>query len=142
MEKLRCIELEGDLFGKQHSSLWEFVEKYISLNNPQTEFQDGRIQCHAEKNRSFDDLLLLCQNYYPETTIEELVNTFCSLSKTKTLSPEVWYCDTINKPVITHDHFDENRRRSRTKSLFTSFEYNTKGNSQWSKSELSSMIKE
>jgi hypothetical protein len=130
-----------------HSNLIEMMCLYLKHTSPRTYWvRDKRLQCDGGKNRSFDDLLLLSKNYYPDTTIEELVNV---VSKAIELVREngknsiIYYCSTIEKPIVwkrtlTEDHFCTSHRGFYSYKDYR--ETNLKGVSKWSLFELYNML--
>lgn len=132
MDKIYCKALDG-----KHISLFGLMKEYISDANPQTQFEDGSVQCYSLKNRSFDDMLIMAQTYYSGTTIEELVNVIAKLKDNKPLYPMVTYCHEVGRPVINAKEFV---RDDLIKGIFTNKLLYDKAHSRWCKQELIDMI--
>lgn len=70
----------------QHKFVMTYKDEYCSI-----------MDCH-EARRSFEDLLEICQTYYPETTEEELAKTLFELHKKDNL--QCLFCPDILKIVF------------------------------------------
>ena len=92
---------------KYRCNLYEFVKNYYKQNQPATyETEDCKLislQCQKGCNRSFQDMLWLCQTYFPETTAKELAKIWRKLYDEKIT--EVFFCSDINKVVSHHDSY-------------------------------------
>lgn len=101
------------------------------------------IQCHKYKYRSFDDILLIAQTYYPKVKVETVFKTLLLLNNEKfkdkkTISEDslipitLSFCNTINRI-----RFINTSSRIRN---FTNLLGSTKGKSKYSWKELFKMI--
>lgn len=90
------------IYGYNNGFVYRFVETYADIECKQRE-------CHSAR-RSFEDLLEICQTYFPETTERDLAKSLYKLSHTEnalSLKPgchiRIMYCSTIEKMVFTTD---------------------------------------
>jgi len=86
---------------KEYQSLRELIEHFHSLS-PTTYWADNNShQCPRNRNRSIDDLLMMCNNYFPGTTVKDILTVIKAMSNG---SEEFYYyffvCDNIGKPVL------------------------------------------
>lgn len=140
----------------KYDSVFDVMSHYFSIENdtlgrnPATYWADtGEEQCGADKNRSFDDLLLLAQYYIPEATIEGVVNALYkyNIGKTEGLIAVI-YCGNIERFVVTSNRY-ENKTIDGARYVFGylppesySKAEGCAANSQWELNEIKAMIKE
>ena len=127
-------------------SLEVIIKDYFEKESPETYWSDtNELQCDRYKHRSPDDLLLLANHYFPETSIKDLMNAYKSINdefrkdgRTMIFS----FCPDMDKPRLrkliyrTDDFLDINKGMI----LFTSDWVDRKGNSKWCLRELAAMI--
>jgi len=86
----------------KYDSLKELLRHYFELKNPATFFSGNhKYQCDAGRHRSIDDLLLLCNHYFPDTTIEQMMGAMLDwdneLQKEKGIQLIISVCSTIQR---------------------------------------------
>ena len=95
----------------KYDSVFDVLNHYFYISgdniNPATYWADSHVlQCPARKNRSFDDLLLMCQYYIPESKIEDVVNAIYQFNKDKDEGGlGCIHCSTIKRFVITSSRY-------------------------------------
>ena len=140
---------------EKYDSVFDVIEHYFNtttddgLRNPATYWEDSNeLQCKAHKNRSFDDLFLLCQHYIPGAKIEDVVNSVYQFNKKMgdTGLLACIHCSTVQRFVICSSRYTKSTIESANYiyDLFPPSEYSKEnGNgkeSQWTLNELKSMI--
>ncbi len=101
-------------------TLKEFLEKFFSYErsgHSRTSvetFEDEKCtirQCDCNRYRSIDDLLECVNTYYPEVTIQELLNNLITLDLKSSYGTKLYfypmYCDNIRKPVMLYFHMKQ-----------------------------------
>jgi hypothetical protein len=100
----RTIYFQGEK--QAFNSLDELMEYYLSKNSPATYWVDNdEIQCEAGKNRSIDDLMLMCNHYLPNTEVKELILALQRIGNEKKkygLCVLILICPGIKKTVVYH----------------------------------------
>jgi len=146
-------DIEGDtIYLKEQKSLYkdvsELLSDYSNREHPSTYWRsDDSLQCTEDRNRSFDDLLLLCKNYFPNTTVNEIVKFYVNESKSAKNEDKIAYCSYcsgVRKPVV----HPKNAIKKNVKNVsaindffyFPSIRYDIKENSQFSPQELIDMV--
>ena len=88
---------------KHKDDLYEFVKTYYEEYTPATYTKEdcnlNSLQCTKGKYRSFQDMLYLCQTYFPDTTDKQLAVVWRQLYKNKII--DVLWCYDIHK-VTSH----------------------------------------
>ena len=86
-------------------NLYEFVKAYYVNKTPATYKEEDcnlkSLQCNKDANRSFQDMLWLCQTYFPDTTDKQLAVIWRKLYDNAII--EVFYCADIHKVVSYND---------------------------------------
>ena len=84
---------------KHNDDLYEFVKAYYIESNPSTYTEEDcnlkSLQCSTGSYRSFQDMLFLCQTYFPETTAKDLAVIWRRLYNAKII--DVLWCHDIEK---------------------------------------------
>lgn len=85
---------------ERKSKIKDFVYEFLK-KKPATYHLNGKLQCDANRNRSFSDLYALCKTYYPSITHKKLAKILMELRKQ---DKRVYfsYCYTIHKPVVIY----------------------------------------
>jgi len=122
-------------------SLKVLLKDYFDKGSPATYWSDDKtIQCNPYRQRSPDDLLMLANHYFPETTIKEVMNTYKSISDNMNGSQLLFaYCPTIKRQRLINSTYRRNEYPT-TKGIFYSDSINTETESQWTTKELAEMI--
>lgn len=80
-------------------NLYNFVKQYYIEQNPATYLSEDcnlkSLQCSTGKYRSFQDMLWLCQTYFPDTTDKQLAVVWKNLYDEKIIN--VIWCYDIEK---------------------------------------------
>jgi len=67
---------------ESYDSIMDMLIHYFELNNPATFWKDNNEeQCDGYRNRSVDDLLLLANNYFPETSHKTILKAISDINK-------------------------------------------------------------
>lgn len=103
----------------KHHTLRHFIFDFLYNLNYQYNTYDLNYNfiCYTRKRRSLGDIFLICKNYYPECTIEEVLTILIKLLHEKDLYAS--YCNTINKYVFHTDsnHWNRNDKTEYHKDL-------------------------
>lgn len=76
-----------------------FLKKFTEINKRYfTKFVDGNKQCEPNKYRSIEDIYLLTRNYFPKTTLKEVMKILAELVTMDKLF--VIWCPRIKKRVF------------------------------------------
>lgn len=86
-------------------------------------------QCHNEASRSFEDLLEICQTYFPSTTKKRLAQMMYRTFERTKFSPT--FCGDIDKVV-----FDLFKQETKFGESMPQFQYNKKGKGQYSFNDI------
>ena len=95
---------------ESYESVFDMLSHYFSFiadgfRHPTTYWADTHeMQCPRNKNRSFDDLLLMAQHYFPGATIKDVVKAlvrYNAEAKRENLIACI-RCSTINRYVISN----------------------------------------
>lgn len=86
-------------------------------------------QCHSNASRSFEDLLEICQTYFPSTTKKRLAQMMYRTFERTKFSPT--FCDNIDKVV-----FDIFKTETKFGESMPKFQYNKKGKGQYSFNDI------
>lgn len=87
-------------------SLKVLLKDYFEKGSPATYWSDNNeLQCDKYRNRSIDDLILLANHYFPESTCKDVLNVYVELTKEIQLNnPNKCYvffvCGNVNRPVL------------------------------------------
>lgn len=86
---------------KKYESLRELIEHFYSLS-PTTYWADNHShQCARNRNRSIDDLLLMCNNYFPGTTVKDILTVIKAMTNDSQENHYYFFvCNNICKPVL------------------------------------------
>lgn len=104
-------------------------------------YQDSlctKVQCEANKSRSFDDIYYLCKSYLPATTVKDVIEVLLNLK----INNKVIYggsCGGIKKIVINFYSMEDIKRAFNDETYDKSVG-NSQYNSQWNWKELFKMI--
>jgi len=135
-----------------YNSVFDVINHYFSIAgdnvNPATYWaSSNELQCFARKNISFDDLLLMCQHYIPESKIEDVVNAIYQFNKDKDEGMIVCiHCGGIKRFVIITSRHDKETLTNYDRQFgFLPSDIHTRingyaQNSQWDIIELRAMI--
>lgn len=125
--------------------LEDLLLTYYRKGNPTTYYSntEHEIQCTANRNRSFDDLLLLAKHYFPDTTIKDVVKVYYEFNKKNKEGYGflVMYCPNIEKPVIAKGVHPKSYRS--ILNMFSNLNNGeVKGNSEYSKRDIMNIVEE
>lgn len=103
--KVRKIRFkEEDL---KFNSIKELFNRYVRRDINDTYYKKGSQHCHAGKNRSIDDFLVIAKNYFPNLTIKEILLEIKDFQNEKVdigygiiYHPFLSYCHNIRKNNI------------------------------------------
>ncbi len=84
--------------------IYRFIHVYKDMYNTLEVGTDDFI-CGQNKRRSAHDIYLICKNYYPDTTINDVLKILVNLRNINKIKGS--YCNTIHKYVY---HMDSNHR--------------------------------
>lgn len=126
-------------------SLKVLLKDYFDKGSRATYWSDtNELQCDSNRHRSPDDLLLLANHYFPDTTIKEMMNAYKSISddykKNKNKTLLFCYCSTIKKPRLYYGLLDKDEYSTIKGIIYKDCIDNSGGGSQWSFKELAEMI--
>lgn len=139
---------------KNPSALKEVLLDYVSKNSPETFYNNGEKQCNRGRRRSLDDLLMLSNHYFPESTIKDLLNALKQINidlKEKDQSIIVLLCSDINRFVLYNSliqgrSYVDGDSRGENKAIngvfISSIDKIKPRNSQWSFNELIELMNE
>ena len=85
-------------------SIASLLIDYLGKCSPATYWEDNNeIQCNHSKNRSLDDLILLCNHYFPGTEIKDLLRGVIEANElldSRNMCIPLYTCGNIDRPVL------------------------------------------
>ncbi len=125
-------------------SIASLLIDYLKRESPKTFWADNdELQCIENRNRSLDDLILLCNHYFPGTEIKDLLRGVIEANElldSRNMCIPLYACSGIGRPVIHKKIFNSDSFSKVPVDGFESAEYSR--NSEFNIKQIRSIANE